>query len=96
MREGLLDLLIAVAASSGLSSFIVALLSRGERRSKQNKVDIDSTQVAVDIWKKTAEGLDEKLDKLKIERDELLIIKAERDDLLIENNRLRRKLENSW
>lgn len=71
MRDGLLDLLIAVAASSGLSSLIVAFMTRGETKSKQKKVDIDSTQVAVDIWKGTAESLDTKLDKVNKEKDDL-------------------------
>lgn len=71
MRDGLLDLLIAVAASSGLSSLIVAFMTRGETKSKKKKVDMDSTQVAVDIWKDTAEGLDTKLDKVNKEKDDL-------------------------
>lgn len=71
MRDGLLDLLIAVAASSGLSSLIVAFMTRGETKSKQKKVEIDSAQVAVDIWKDTAEGLDAKLDKVSKEKDDL-------------------------
>lgn len=72
MRDGLLDLLIAVAASSGLSSLVVALMTRGKSRSETKKIDMDSTGAAVEIWKKTAEGLDQKLDKVGKERDELL------------------------
>lgn len=72
MRDGLLDLLIAVAASSGLSSLVVALMTRGKNRSESKKIDMDSTGAAVEIWKKTAEGLDQKLDKVGKERDELL------------------------
>lgn len=71
MRDGILDLLIAVAASSGFSSLIVAFMTRGETNSKKNKVDIDSTQVAVGIWKDTAEGLNTKLDKINKEKDDL-------------------------
>lgn len=72
MREGLLDLLIAVAASSSLSSLLVAFLTRGNRKSERRKIDIESTGEAVEIWKKTAEGLDKKLDEVKVERDDLL------------------------
>lgn len=72
MRDGLLDLIIAVAASSGLSSILVAFLSRGKSKSERKKIDIDSVDVAVDIWKKTAESLDEALDKLKREHEEVL------------------------
>ena len=72
MRDGLLDLLIAVAASSGLSSLVVALMTRGKSRSETKKIDMDSTGAAVEIWKKTAEGLDKKLDKVSKERDDLL------------------------
>lgn len=73
MREDLIDLLIAVAASSGLSTLLVAFMSRGNKKSERRKIDIDSTQAVVDIWKKTAESLDKKLDEVKEERDELLV-----------------------
>lgn len=85
MREGLLDLLIAVAASSGLSSLIVAFLTRDKSRSERKKIDMDSTQTAVDIWKSTAEGLDDRLDK----------VRQERDDLAEENKKLRGRLGDS-